>query len=785
MADLGSNCFLRKSNVENCDSRAEACLEGIKELNPNVKVKIFSEKKLISFEEIKREEFNIVIFTDILDKEFLIKTNKFCRENNIKFIWTGQLGLYGWGFVDFGPNHGITDIDGVDYKELLIENISQDENGMVTLLEANPHSFQSGMKIKFKEVQGMSELNGNTYEIETLIPFDRLKFKILVDTREFGAYERNGKIKRLKETVMMEFKSLGETLDEPLRLEDKFHRMVNPNRRREDRYEEHRLHFILNLLLEYCPKGDLPQLLNEEKSENFWNFYQQKLEELQEEKENWERIQEEEPTENREPSKFRALKERVQETEGFVSPLSSRLLLTEELVKSICLYARTQTTALSSILGGLIAQETIKSTGKYKPLDQWFHCQFYDTLLPRNKITREGMEGSRYSDLIALFGNKALKKIQNAKMFMVGAGAVGCEYLKLFALMGAACGEEDGHLRVTDDDEIEISNLSRQFLFRRKHVKKSKSAVACEVIKEINQDIKITADQSRVNKETEKIYTDQFFDDIDIIFSAVDNVKARQYLDTKAVLHHKYFINCGTKGATCNSEMIVPGVSKTYNDGNKNDQNEEDSVMPCTLRNFPYMLVHTIKWSKDFFLDFFCEKSELLIKLFKETEQLRETLENANEENSPKLGQLLNFLEKILPVVRGENLADLDLNIVQTAMSYFYQFFTKNIEDLINQYPRDCLTEDGNQYWTSPKRFPDIIQFDPEDETHYKFIESFIKICSHMIGYNFNLDEENLRNLIEEAELKEFDIHVEPENERIVSLILFNFSIRTEFLKLN
>jgi ubiquitin-activating enzyme E1 len=56
-------------------------------------------------------------------------------------------------------------------------------------------------------------------------------------------------------------------------------------------------------------------------------------------------------------------------------------------------------------------------------------------------------------------------RLQSLKVFLVGAGALGCEFLKNFALMGVCCGE-GGKLTVTDDDVIEKSNLSRQFLFR-------------------------------------------------------------------------------------------------------------------------------------------------------------------------------------------------------------------------------------------------------------------------------------------------------------------------------
>jgi ubiquitin-activating enzyme E1 len=56
---------------------------------------------------------------------------------------------------------------------------------------------------------------------------------------------------------------------------------------------------------------------------------------------------------------------------------------------------------------------------------------------------------------------------------LIGAGALGCEFIKMFALMGFST--KGGKIAVTDDDNIEISNLNRQFLFRKKHVGKNKS----------------------------------------------------------------------------------------------------------------------------------------------------------------------------------------------------------------------------------------------------------------------------------------------------------------------
>jgi ubiquitin-activating enzyme E1 len=76
----------------------------------------------------------------------------------------------------------------------------------------------------------------------------------------------------------------------------------------------------------------------------------------------------------------------------------------------------------------------------------------------------------RYDPQIAVFGRSLQQQLQGLKLFLVGAGALGCEFLKNFAMMGIGCGSERGLVTVTDDDVIEKSNLSRQFLFRNWHI---------------------------------------------------------------------------------------------------------------------------------------------------------------------------------------------------------------------------------------------------------------------------------------------------------------------------
>ena len=68
------------------------------------------------------------------------------------------------------------------------------------------------------------------------------------------------------------------------------------------------------------------------------------------------------------------------------------------------------------------------------------------------------------------------------KYFCVGSGAIGCEILKNWAMMGIGSLDE-GVAYVTDMDTIEISNLNRQFLYRAGDVGGHKSECAAKAVK--------------------------------------------------------------------------------------------------------------------------------------------------------------------------------------------------------------------------------------------------------------------------------------------------------------
>jgi len=92
---------------------------------------------------------------------------------------------------------------------------------------------------------------------------------------------------------------------------------------------------------------------------------------------------------------------------------------------------------------------------------------------------------SRYSSTSIVLGCELTERLHNCNLFMIGAGAIGCELLKNYAMLGLGVGPK-GAIFLTDPDIIEVSNLNRQFLFREKHLRKPKSQTAAAAAIQMN-----------------------------------------------------------------------------------------------------------------------------------------------------------------------------------------------------------------------------------------------------------------------------------------------------------
>ena len=199
-------------------------------------------------------------------------------------------------------------------------------------------------------------------------------------------------------------------------------------------------------------------------------------------------------------------------------------------------------------------------------------------------------------------------------------------------------------MTVTDDDNIEISNLNRQFLFRREHVGKNKCETACGVGKTMNKEVNFEPLKVRASPENEHVFNDNFWYNLDFVVNAVDNVKARQYVDGQCVWFEKPLFESGTLGTKCHSQIIIPHATISYTDI---IDPPEESIPLCTLKNFPYQIEHTIQWARDYFEGTFADPSADLANFFTNREDFLNDLKKQHRQNPTTLRIKLEMLNKL------------------------------------------------------------------------------------------------------------------------------------------
>ena len=140
-------------------------------------------------------------------------------------------------------------------------------------------------------------------------------------------------------------------------------------------------------------------------------------------------------------------------------------------------------------------------------------------------------------DVFPLLSWFKMDKVKNAKVMVVGAGALGNEVLKNLALFGV------GNIVVVDFDEIEYSNLTRSILFRPEDADKGffKAEVAAKRLKEINPTINVQAICGDLSTEVGL----GVYRRMDVVAGCLDSLKARVLLNRMCFRAGKVWIEGG------------------------------------------------------------------------------------------------------------------------------------------------------------------------------------------------------------------------------------------------
>jgi ubiquitin-activating enzyme E1 len=684
VADLGSQFFLRESDIG--ANRAAATYQRATELNSYVAMRY--ETGAIS-EDLIKEHTVVVLTTSSLVEQRRI--NEITHPNDIAMIVADCRGLYAQVFTDFGARFSVVDTTGESPVTAMIASITQDTEAVVTALDETRHGLEDGDVVKFSEVRGMTEINDQEFKIKVTGPYT---FRI-GDTKAFSQYERGGVVVQVKQPKVLSFKPLAAAMNEMEPVITDFAKFSAPSQ----------LHLCYQALHTWQQEnaGSLPRPWNREDAERFLALTKEKFGDQVED---------------------------------------------EGLVKQFAMVCAGEVSPMCAALGGVVAQEVMKATsGKFHPIFQWLYFDAVECL-PEDTATLTEEEcapqGTRYDRQIAVFGQKFQKKLGEQKYFVVGAGAIGCELLKNFAMMGLGC--DGGNVTVTDMDMIEKSNLNRQFLFRSWDINKHKAVTAVAAVHAMNPQANYKSMELRVGAESENIYNDDFFEPLDGVANALDNVEARTYMDRRCVYYNKPLLESGTLGTKGNTQVVLPKITESYS---SSQDPPEKSIPICTLKNFPNAIEHTLQWARDTFEGTFTQAPLTASQYIEEEGFKDKTLALPG-------AQPLDTMETVARLLVKERPSNFE-DCVAWARLTWQELFHNQIAQLLHNFPPDQVTSTGSPFWSGPKKCPTALVWNSEEEMHVDFVEAAANLKAEIYGIEKNKDRTVIKSIIAKVNVPAFE----------------------------
>uniref|UniRef100_H3DB89 Ubiquitin-activating enzyme E1 n=1 Tax=Tetraodon nigroviridis TaxID=99883 RepID=H3DB89_TETNG len=680
--DLSSQFFLKESHLGR--NRAECCIQQLRDLNPRVCVSAHTGP--LDHDLLRR--FQVVVLTrSSLDDQK--RFGDFCHAQGIRFVVADTKGLCGQLFCDFGEEFEVLDWDGETPETVIVQNISKDNPGVV--LCAGDHRFPDDAVVSFSEVQGMTELNGlGPVKIKNL---SDSSFSI-GDTSAFSEYKCGGMATEIKQPL--KFKPLSDALLDHQTLIINGYGTVTRHRT---------LHLAFQALHGFVASQRRLPLPHSDADAD-------------------------------------ALVAMVRE----LNEVARLEQLDEFAVRSLAYTARGDLAPVNAFIGGLAAQEVIKACSrKFIPLQQWLYCDAFECLPENGNQQAErssSTDGTRYDGQTAVFGSAFQEKLAKQKYFLVGAGAIGCELLKNFALMGLGA-SEDGHITVTDMDRIEKSNLNRQFLFRSQDIGEPKSKTAAKAVGEINPQMNITAHQNRLDPDSEDVYDYHFFTGLDGVAAALDNIDARVYLNDRCVQHRKPMLEGGTEGSMGHTLVVVPHMTKSYGKATKSPT---EDIPLCTIKYFPSRIEHTLQWARNQFEGHFKQNPENMNLFLNDVEFVDRTLSHGDAEALEVLEGVWNCLEVM--TAGGKRPTSWE-DCVTWARSEWETLFNHKICQLLHNVFPDKATDPDLSSWSGTEKKPHPLTFNPNNTTHMDYVVAAANLYAQIYGLEGTRDRTSITQILD------------------------------------
>lgn len=162
----------------------------------------------------------------------------------------------------------------------------------------------------------------------------------------------------------------------------------------------------------------------------------------------------------------------------------------------------------------------------------------------------------RYSRHIIMpqVGGKGQKKIFIAKVFIIGAGGLGCPVGYYLTAAGV------GTIAFIDNDNVELSNLQRQIAHNVKTLGINKADSVKKTFEALNPDVNVIAIKKRINNKNIL----DLIKDYDIIVDGSDNFPTRYLVNDACVMLKKPLVSGAILRFEGQVTTILPGDGPCY-----------------------------------------------------------------------------------------------------------------------------------------------------------------------------------------------------------------------------
>lgn len=159
-------------------------------------------------------------------------------------------------------------------------------------------------------------------------------------------------------------------------------------------------------------------------------------------------------------------------------------------------------------------------------------------------------ERERYTRQLSIdgFGEAAQEKLAQARVFIAGAGGLGCAVSMYLAAAGV------GRIRIADHGEVELGNLNRQVLYTDADIGARKVGAIAVRLQAVNPNV--TIDPRHVTLSDESLPF--LVEECDLLIDALDNLPTRLSLNKAALTRGVPLVHGAIRGFSGQLMTVIP-----------------------------------------------------------------------------------------------------------------------------------------------------------------------------------------------------------------------------------